>query len=219
MQVPTVAASLMPLCEAFGSLKPTLNNTGDEPSIYVSFSLAFLFLIRLWKFYRPPLDHCVTRGGALGGELTLEYLLSLHNNRIMCVQDELKIHKDSSESTFLRPVYINSFPNLRAWYYQYKSCVASSLSGVYTGSSVHQVADKILSMIYWKITKGGTLSGNSSSIGSNACSLLTSSGEDGYQRPMLPAWEVLEALPFVLEAILTACVHGQLSSRDLTTGQ
>ncbi|KAI9074293.1 hypothetical protein K1719_043778 [Acacia pycnantha] len=216
--VPTVAASLMPLCEAFGSLKPTLNSTGDESSIYMAFSLAFLFLIRLWKFYRPPLDHCVTRGGALGGELTLEYLLSLHNNCVMSFHDELKSHKDSSESSFLKPVYIDSFPKLRAWYSQYKSCVASAISGLSTGNSIHQVANKILSMIYWKITKGGALSSNSSSTGGNACSPFISAGEDGYQRPMLPAWEVLEALPFVLEAILTACVHGQLSSRDLTTG-
>ncbi|XP_054780626.1 mediator of RNA polymerase II transcription subunit 33A-like isoform X2 [Prosopis cineraria] len=216
--VPTVAASLMPLCEAFGSLKPTLNSTADEPSIYMAFSLAFLFLIRLWKFYRPPLDHCITGGGALGGELTLEYLLSLHNNRVMSFQDELEGRKDSSESAFLTPVYIDSCPKLQAWYCQYKSCVASAISGLSTGNSVHQVADKILSMIYWKMTKGGALSSNSSSTSSNACSPFTSAGEDGYQRPMLSAWEVLEALPFVLEAILTACVHGQLSSRDLTTG-
>ncbi|XP_028764479.1 mediator of RNA polymerase II transcription subunit 33A isoform X2 [Neltuma alba] len=215
--VPTVAASLMPLCEAFGSLKPTLNSTGDEPSTYMAFSLAFLFLIRLWKFYRPPLDHCVTGGGALEGELTLEYLLSLHNNRVKSFQDELTSHKDSSESAFLKPVFIDSFPKLRAWYCQYKSCLASAISGLSTGNSVHQVANKILSMIYWKMTKGGALSSNSSTS-SNACSPFLSVGEDGYQRPILPAWEVLEALPFVLEAILTACVHGQLSSRDLTTG-
>lgn len=53
-----------------------------------------------------------------------------------------------------------------------------------------------------------------SSIGGPSASI----GEDAYQRPMLPAWEVLEAIPFVLEALLTACAHGRLSSRDLTTG-
>ncbi|KAF7845181.1 mediator of RNA polymerase II transcription subunit 33A-like isoform X1 [Senna tora] len=217
--VPTVAASLMPLCEAFGSLKPTLSSTGDEPSVYMAFSLAFLFLIRLWKFYRPPLDHCITGGGAVGGELTLEYLLSLHNNHIKFSHNELKSNRKIFESAFIRPVYIDSFPKLRAWYCQYKSCVASAISGLSIGNSVHQVANKILSMIYWKMTKGGTLSSNSSSSTiSNACGPLTNAGEDAYQRPMLPAWEVLEALPFALEAILTACVHGQLSSRDLTTG-
>lgn len=203
----------MPLCEVFGSLKPTLNSTGDEPSVYMAFSLAFLFLIRLWKFYRPPLDHCVKGGEAVGGELTLEYLLSLHNNSI-------KSSQIISESAFIEPVYIDSFPKLRAWYSQYKSCVASAVSGLSTGNSVHLVANKILNMIYWKMTKGGALSSNSSSsTSSNACDPLINAGEDAYQRPMLPAWEVLGALPFVLEAILTACVHGKLSSRDLTTGQ
>lgn len=210
----------MPLCEAFGSLKPTLNSTGDEPSIYMTFSLAFLFLIRLWKFYRPPLDHCITGGGGVGGELTLEYLLSLHNNHVLSSQDEVKSNKNIPESAFIKPVDIDSFPKLWDWYCQYKSCVASAISGLSTGNSVHQVANKILSMIYWNMTKGGALSSNStSSTSSNASGPLVNSGEDAYQRPILPAWEVLEALPFVLEAILTACAHGQLSSRDLTTGQ
>ncbi|KAI4353605.1 hypothetical protein L6164_002540 [Bauhinia variegata] len=215
--VPTVAASLMPLCESFGSLKPTLSNSklsrGEESSTYMAFSLAFLFLIRLWKFYRPPLDQCITEGGTVGSELTLEYLLSLHNNRIVSCQDELR-----SDG----PIYLDSFPKLRAWYCQYKSCVASAISGLSTGNSVHQAADKILSMIYWKMTKSGLSSSNcsvSKSVsGSSSCGSCINAGEDVYERPMLPAWEVLEALPFVLEAILTACAHGRLSSRDLTTG-
>ncbi|XP_061375480.1 mediator of RNA polymerase II transcription subunit 33A-like [Gastrolobium bilobum] len=217
--VPTVAASLLPLCEAFGSIKPTSSSTGDEPStsIYMAFSLAFLFLIRLWKFCGPPLDQCITEGGgAVGG---LEYLLSLHNNRIMSSQDKLKSNRSLFESASVKPVYIDSFPKLRALYCQYKSCVASALSGLSTGNSIHQVADMILSMIYQKMTKCGISPSNSSSPTSgNACSSVINGGEDAFQRPMLPAWEVMEALPFVLEAILTACVHGRLSSRDLTTG-
>ncbi|KAK7340098.1 hypothetical protein VNO77_20792 [Canavalia gladiata] len=217
--VPTVAASLLPLCETFGSIKPTSNSSGDESStsIYMAFSLAFLFLIRLWKFCRPPLDQCITElGVAVGG---LEYILSLHNNRVMFSQDKLKNNPSLSESASVKPVYIDSFPKLRALYCQYKSCVASALSGLSTGNSVHQTANIILSMIYQKMTKGGISTSNSSSpTSSNACSSLINSGEDTFQRPMLPAWEVLEALPFVLESILTACVHGRLSSRDMTTG-
>ncbi|XP_025695905.1 mediator of RNA polymerase II transcription subunit 33A isoform X1 [Arachis hypogaea] len=208
--IPTVAASLLPLCEAFGSVKPTSNSTSNEPSAspYMAFSLAFLFLIRLWKFSRPPLDQFATDGrGAIGG---LEYLLSLHNNCIISSQEKLK--SNTSDSVSVKPVYIDSFPKLRAWYCQQKSCVASSLSGLSTGN--HQVANLILSMIYQRISKGVISSSNSSSspTSSNAC------GEDAFQRPVLPAWEVLEVLPFVLEAILTACAHGRLSSRDLTTG-
>ena len=74
IQIPEVAASLMPVCETFGSLVPTSSNvpsTSDEPSIYMVFSAAFLFLLRLWKFYRPALEQWLTGGGALGGELTL----------------------------------------------------------------------------------------------------------------------------------------------------
>ncbi|XP_045798649.1 mediator of RNA polymerase II transcription subunit 33A-like isoform X2 [Trifolium pratense] len=216
--VPTVAASLLPLCEAFGSITPTPNSTGDEPStsVYMAFSLAFLFLIRLWKFCTPPLDQCITEGGiAVGG---LEYLLTLHNNCVMSSQDKLKSNQNLLDSAF-KPVSIDSFPKLRALYCQYKSCVASTLSGISTGNSSHQTASVILSMIYQKMSKGGISSSNCSSPNSsNACSSLINSGDDALQRPVLPAWEVLEALPFVLEAILTACVHGRLSSRDLTTG-
>jgi hypothetical protein len=219
VQVPTVAASLLPLCEAFGSISPTPISTGDESStsVYMAFSLAFLFLIRLWKFCRPPLDQCITEGGiAVGG---LEYLLSLHNNYVMSSQDKQKSNQNLFDSASFKPVYIDSFPKLRALYCQYKSCVASTLSGISTGNSIHQTASVILSMTYQKMSKGGISSSNSSSPNSsNACSSLINSGEDALQRPVLPAWEVLEALPFVLEAILTACVHGRLSSRDLTTG-
>ncbi|KAJ7961023.1 Mediator of RNA polymerase II transcription subunit 33A-like [Quillaja saponaria] len=155
--VPEVAASLMPLCEAFGMLKPTFNNklsTGDDPSVYMVFSLAFLFLIRLWKFYRLPLEQCITeRGVSVGGELTLEYLLLLRNSHLASHQDELKSNPNLFESASDKPVFLDSFPQLRAWYCQNKSCIASTLSGLSTGNPVHHVANKILSMIYWKITK------------------------------------------------------------------
>ncbi|KAG4388961.1 hypothetical protein GLYMA_09G270832v4 [Glycine max] len=71
--VPAIAASLLPLCETFGSIKPTSHSTGDEcssTSTYMAFSLAFLFLIRLWKFCRPPLDPlCITELGVAAGLL------------------------------------------------------------------------------------------------------------------------------------------------------
>ncbi|OUZ99643.1 hypothetical protein BVC80_9061g76 [Macleaya cordata] len=224
--IPEVAASLMPLCEAFGSLVPTSSlksSTCDDISSYTVFSCAFLFLLRLWKFYRPPHEHCITaRGGYTGSELTLEYLLILHNSRI-AVQNSSAMDKPSKVSnppeTSSQAVYIDSFPKLRAWYCQNKACIASTLSGLSSGNPVHQVANKILNMIYWRITKGGAISSNPSTLsGSSISGSPASAGEDAYQRPVLPAWEVLEATPFVMEAIVTACAHGRLSSRDLTTG-
>ncbi|XP_043697021.1 mediator of RNA polymerase II transcription subunit 33A-like [Telopea speciosissima] len=223
--VPEVAAALMPLCEAFGSLMPTSSHKssmGDEISAYTVFSCAFLFLLRLWKFYRPPHEHCITDRGSTGSELTLEYLLLLRNSR-SASHNSAPVDKTNKvahllESSSAPPVYIDSFPKLRAWYCQNQACIASTLSGLCSGNPVHQVANKILSMIYWKMTKGGTLSGNSTPSSSSISGSPVSTGEDVYQRPMLPAWEVLEATPFVLEAVLSACAHGRLSSRDLTTG-
>ncbi|KAK2656195.1 hypothetical protein Ddye_009247 [Dipteronia dyeriana] len=225
LQVPEVAAALMPLCETFGSLIPTSSNkssTIDEPSVYMVFSAAFLFLLRLWKFYRPPIEQCIN-GETMVGELTLEYLLLLRNSRIAShgspAPDEKNSNSDQLEFSSDRPIYIDYFPKLRAWYCLNKSCIASTLSGLCSGNPVHQVANQILSMIYWKMTKSEASSGNSSTPPTNSASESTATtGEDVYPRPMLPAWEVLEAIPFVLEAILTACAYGRLSSRDLTTG-
>ncbi|KAI9152792.1 hypothetical protein LWI28_001261 [Acer negundo] len=223
--VPEVAAALMPLCETFGSFIPTSSNkssTIDEPSVYMVFSAAFLFLLRLWKFYRPPIEQCMS-GETMVGELTLEYLLLLRNSRITShgspALDEKNSNSDQLEFSSDRPIYIDYFPKLRAWYCLNKSCIASTPSGLCSGNPVHQVANQILSMIYWKMTKSEASSGNSSTPSTNsACESAATTGEDVYQRPMLPAWEVLEAIPFVLEAILTACAYGRLSSRDLTTG-
>ncbi|XP_010278916.1 PREDICTED: mediator of RNA polymerase II transcription subunit 33A-like [Nelumbo nucifera] len=225
--VPEVAASLMPLCEAFGSLVPTScqkSSTGDEISAYTTFSCAFLLLLRLWKFYRPPHEHCITEhGGTTGSELTLEYLLLLRNSRIAPHNskplDNTKKVSNLPEPSSAYPIYIDFYPKLRSWYCQNKACIASTLSGLCSGSPVHQIANKVLSMICRKMTKGGTVSGNASTPSSNSASgSPVSAGEDAYQRPMLPAWDILEATPFVLEAVLTACAHGRLSSRDLTTG-
>uniref|UniRef100_A0A0A9GI71 Uncharacterized protein n=1 Tax=Arundo donax TaxID=35708 RepID=A0A0A9GI71_ARUDO len=49
-----------------------------------------------------------------------------------------------------QPVYIDSFPKLRAWYFQNQACIASTLSGLCNKNPVHQVANKILTMICQK---------------------------------------------------------------------
>uniref|UniRef100_A0A8R7UVI2 Mediator of RNA polymerase II transcription subunit 33A n=1 Tax=Triticum urartu TaxID=4572 RepID=A0A8R7UVI2_TRIUA len=195
--VPDVAAALMPLCEAFGSMPPPSNHRStivDETSVYSVFSCAFLCLLRLWKFYKPPQEYCLAgRGGSVSST-------------------------GSFDEVPTQPIYIDSFPKLRAWYIQNQACIASTLSGLGNTNPVHQVANKILSMICRKITKSGVVSGNLSSASSSSVSGSSlSTSDDSYQRPTLPAWEFLEAVPYVLEAVLTACSHGRISSRDMTT--
>uniref|UniRef100_A0A1D1Y8M9 GMP synthase [glutamine-hydrolyzing] n=2 Tax=Anthurium amnicola TaxID=1678845 RepID=A0A1D1Y8M9_9ARAE len=225
--VPNVAAALMPLCEAFGSLSPTSNyrsSMGEETSVYSIFSCAFLFLLRLWKFYRPPQEHCLAgRWTTVRDELTLDYLLLMHNDNVALNNSDSMDRgsgiRDHYERSSVQPVYTASFPKLRAWHFQNQACIASTLSALSNGNPVHQVANKILTMICRKMTFSGNSSSNlSSTSSSNLSGSPINSGEDAYQRPMLPAWEFLESLPFVLDALLTACAHGRLSSRDLTTG-
>ncbi|KAM7263346.1 hypothetical protein ACFE04_001029 [Oxalis oulophora] len=211
--IPEVAAALMPLCERFGSLMPTsinISSSDDEPTTYMIFSAAFLFLLRLWKFYRPPLEMAVS-GGENMVELSLEYLLLLRSNFNSAAPDQ------TSNQQSGKPVYVDDYPKLRDWCSQNNSCLASTLSGLSNGNPVHQVANKILSMIYCKMNKSGPSVVGNPSTSSNSNS-TSSAGEETNQRPLYPAWEVLEAIPFVLEAILTACAYGRLSSRDLTTG-
>ncbi|XP_078436898.1 mediator of RNA polymerase II transcription subunit 33A-like isoform X2 [Wolffia australiana] len=191
-RVPDVAAALLPLCEAFGSLSPTSTHrstSGEEPSIYSIFSCAFLFLLRLWKFYRPPQEHSVAgRWGPVRTEVTLDYLLLMYN---------------SSRGADAKPVYISSFPNLESWYLQNQACVA----GPPAADRTHQAANQILTMLCRKMTSSAS-----------SCGSSTSSSDDSCPRPCLPAWEMMESIPVVLEALLAACAHGRLSSRELTTG-
>jgi hypothetical protein len=229
VQVPDVAAALMPLCEAFGSMQPPSNHRStifDETSVYSVFSCAFLCLLRLWKFYRPPQEHCLAgRGGSIRLELTLDYLLVMHNSHNEFPNSSATSTNSSSsvgsfEEVSTQRVYIDSFPKLRAWNFQNQACIASTLSGVSNKNPVHQVANKILSMICRKMNKSGVVSGNLSSTSSSSVSgSSVSASDDSYQRPTVPAWEFLEAVPFVLEAVLTACSHGRISSRDMTTSE
>ncbi|XP_066398304.1 mediator of RNA polymerase II transcription subunit 33A-like [Miscanthus floridulus] len=224
--VPDVAVALMPLCEAFGSIAPPPNHKStilDETSVYSVFSCAFLCLLRLWKFYRPPQEYCLAgRGGSVKLELTLDYLLLMRNNRIEFSNSSAP-NRDSYNNMGsvnevpAQPIYIDSFPKLRAWYFQNQACIASTLSGFCNKNPVHQVANKILNVICRKMNKSGVSSNLSSISSSGVSGSSVSASDDSCQRPAVPAWEFLEAVPFVLEAVLTACAHGRLSSRDLTT--
>jgi hypothetical protein len=218
----------MPLCEAFGSIAPPPNHKPTifgETSVYSVFSCAFLCLLRLWKFYKPRQEYYLAgRRGSVRLDCTLDYLLLMRNNHIKFSNSSAASRDPCNDMGSVnevptQPVYIDSFPKLRAWYFQNQACIASTLSGLCNKNPVHQVANKILSMICCKMNKSGVPSGNLSSTCSSVSGSSVSASDDSYQRPTVHAWEFLEAVPFVLEAILTACAHGQLSSRDLTTSE
>ncbi|KAJ7513518.1 hypothetical protein O6H91_23G002600 [Diphasiastrum complanatum] len=201
--IPDLAASLLPICEIFGSLSPSIpltSNSGEEASVHMLFSLAFLLLLRLWKFHRPPVESRLLGGQSpFCADLSLDYLLQLRNTHMRSsVKSSNGSSKNSAETPtktggdFLKsssslknfvqastksqqPVYLDFFPKLRA----------SVQAGV-SNTSLNSIA--------------------------------SSAGEDAAGRPLLPAWDIIEAIPFVLDAVLTACAYGKLSSRDLTTG-
>ncbi|BBM97921.1 hypothetical protein MPTK1_1g09470 [Marchantia polymorpha subsp. ruderalis] len=238
---PELAASLLPICEVFGSLPPVVprpSGTGEDINVYKVFSLAFLLLIRLWKFHRPPLEHCLLGSGAgLGADLSLEYLLQIrgiqcsmansadkgkkdtlveqmHNKRMSPLSpsfshsmSSIRSPMPSTPTPLSQNVTLDSFPKLKAWYTQHQACIASTLSGLVRGNPVHQVADRLLNLMFKKFSK--STSSNSSS---------NSGGHGGDERPALAPWDVIAAVPFVVDEVLTACSHGRLSPRDLTTG-
>lgn len=113
------------------------------------------------------------------------------------------------------PIFMDSFPKLKLWYRQHQACIASPLSSLVPGTPVYQIFDGLLNMMFRKVNKSGqsvtpTTSGSSNSSGSAA--------EDISLRIRVPAWDILEAVPFVLDASLTACAYGKLSPRELATG-
>jgi hypothetical protein len=112
---------------------------------------------------------------------------------------------------------MDSFPKLKLWYRQHQACLASTLSGLAHGTPVHNIVDSLLNMMFRKANKLSTSIGSLS----ESSSISNSSGpggDDAHLWPQLPAWEILEAVPFVVDAALTACSHGRLFPRELATG-
>ncbi|XP_062188994.1 mediator of RNA polymerase II transcription subunit 33A-like [Phragmites australis] len=225
--IPELAAALMAICEAFGCLSPTVSwtlRTGEKISAHTVFSNAFILLLRLWKFNHPPLEYCVMGDGApVGSQLTPEYLLLLRNSQVLSPsslakqrngQKQLQVTSNPSSQ---HPIFMDSFPKLKLWYRQHQACLASTLSGLAHGTPVHNNVDSLLNLMFIKANKGGTsigsLSGSSSISNSSG-----PGGDDSHLWPQLPAWEILEAVPFVVDAALTACSHGRLFPRELATG-
>ncbi|XAR61234.1 hypothetical protein NMG60_11034880 [Bertholletia excelsa] len=222
--VPQLAGALMPICEVFGSWAPMVPwtlITEEEISSHVVFSNAFTLLLKLWRFDRPPLDHVMGDVAPVGSHLTPEHLLLVRNSQLASYAKTSKNqHKSKRMSRFsnpssLEPIFMDSFPKLKTWHRQHQECIASTLSALEHGSAVHQIVDGLLNMMFRKVNRGGqppaaTTSGSSNSAGSAT--------EDVSLRLKLPAWDILEAVPFVIDAALTACAHGRLFPRELVTG-
>lgn len=194
-------------------------NTGEEISSHVVFSNAFTLLLKLWRFDQPPLEHVKGDGTPVGSHLTPEYLLLVHNSQLAhenSPKNQSKTNRTSrlSYTSSKGPIFMDSFPKLKHWYRKNQECIVSILSGLIPGNPVHEIVEALLNMMFRKINRGQTLTPTTSgSSGSSA------SGADDYSlRLKLPAWDILEAVPFVLDAALTACAHGRLSPRELTTG-
>ncbi|XP_052207639.1 mediator of RNA polymerase II transcription subunit 33A-like [Diospyros lotus] len=213
--VPQLAGALMPICEVFGSCVPDVSwplPTGEEISVYAVFSNAFALLLKLWRFNHPPLEYRVGDVPPVGSQLTPEYLLLIRNSQLMArYRSKLSV---STASSSPKPIFLDSFPKLKLWYQQNQACLASTLSGLVPGTLVHDIVDDLLDMLFRKISRAG----QSTSVTSGTSSSSGPAIENASLRLKLPAWDVLEALPFVVDAALTACAHGRLSPRELCTG-
>ncbi|XP_042417774.1 mediator of RNA polymerase II transcription subunit 33A-like isoform X2 [Zingiber officinale] len=226
--VPELAGALMAICEVFGSCFPSISwtsITGEEISVHTVFSNAFILLLRLWKFNHPPLEYCIMGDEApVGSQLTPEFLLLLRNSRVLS-NGKITKNRSSSEplsaatsSSSMQPIFMDSFPKLKTWYRQHQACLASTLSGLVHGTPVHQNVDVLLNMMFGKFTGGSNQTIVSGTSGNSNLSSSSGPADDISSRPKLAAWDIMEAVPFVVDAALTACSHGRLYPRELATG-
>ncbi|XP_050240388.1 mediator of RNA polymerase II transcription subunit 33A-like [Quercus robur] len=216
--VPHLACSLMSICEVFGSCVSNelcTAATGEKISAHSVFSDAFTLLLRLWRFYHPPIK--LRTGIVIQIEFfqTPEYLLLLRNFYLLShgrnhQSRNKRRHKAVARSLSPHPILICTFPKMRDWYQQHSASVHSTLSGLVVEAHVHQIVDALLGMMF-----RGSQSLHSVSSGS---SVRGPKDEDTFLRLNLPAWNILEAVPFAVEAALKACANGRLSPRELSTG-
>lgn len=220
-QAPLLAGALMPICEVFGSSNVSWTlPKGEELSCHAVFSNAFTLLLRLWRFDHPPLEHVMGDVPPVGSQLSPDYLLLVRNNQLASFgklpKDRLKGKRLSRNLNFSpEPIFMDSFPKLKCWYQQHQECIASTLSGLVQGTTVHHIVDALLHMMFRKMNRGGQSLTPTSSGSSNSS---VSGAEDFSIRLKVPAWDILEATPFVLDAALAACGHGKLSPREFATG-
>ncbi|XP_050236948.1 mediator of RNA polymerase II transcription subunit 33B [Mercurialis annua] len=220
--VPMLAGVLMPICEVFGSSVPNISWTlpsGEEISSHAVFSNAFSLLVRLWRFDHPPLENVIGDKGPVGAQVGPEYLLLLRNSQLAAFGtspgDRIKRRRFSKFLIIsFEPIYIDSFPKLKLWYRHHLECIASAFSGLH-GTPVHQLVDALLNMMFRRVNRGSQPLTSATSASTNSSG---SGAEEAYVRLQVPAWDILEAIPFALDAALTACAHGRLSPRELATG-
>lgn len=222
LQVPLLAAGLMLISEVFGSRVPDASGTvaaGEKLTHWEVFSNAFTLLLRFWRFDRLPVEQ--VRSGAtappFGSLLSPECLLLVRNSKLASLgrtaKDQKMLKRWSNILSFpADPIFIDFFPKLNYWYRKHQDSIASTRSGLVPGGPVHRIVDALLSMMFSKVSNGAepstpTTSGNNSSSGLAFDDALK-----------VPAWDILEAIPFVLDASLTSCAYGKLSTRDLATG-
>nr|XP_029143291.1 mediator of RNA polymerase II transcription subunit 33A isoform X2 [Arachis hypogaea] len=223
--VPLLAAGLMRICEVFGSCVPDVSqtlSTGEELSFHEVFSNAFTLLLRFWRFDVPSIEH-VRRDSAtppLGSLFCPDSLLLVRNFLLASfgrsAKDQITRKRFSKYITFpTEPVFLDSFPKFNFWYQQHQECIVSIPSGLVPGGPVHQIVDVLLCTLFRKINSCDEplACSNSGSSGSPGSAL-----NEAIMKLKVPAWDILEAIPFVLDAALTACAHGRLSTRQLATG-
>ncbi|CAH9136659.1 unnamed protein product [Cuscuta epithymum] len=221
--VPQLAGSLMTICEVFGSCIPNVSWTlpaGEKVTAHSVFSNAFTVLLKLWRFNHPPIEYGVGDVPPMSCQLTPEHLLLVRNSHVSSSVNVIKEpHRRRlaaiASSSSPNPIFMDSFPKLKLWYRQHLACIASTLSGLVNGTPVHQTVDVLLNMMFEKINRG---SQSLTTLASGSSSSSGPTSDDTLSRPILSAWDILEAVPFVADAALTACAHGKLSPRELCTG-
>ncbi|KAK7285393.1 hypothetical protein RJT34_20163 [Clitoria ternatea] len=221
--VPLLASGLMLICEVFGSCVPDAKwilATGEKLSYWEVFSNAFILLLRFWQFDHLPVEQVrndVTTP-PFGSLFSPECLLLVRNCKLAPLgrteKDWQKLKRWSKVFCFpVESVFIDSFPKLNSWHRQHQECIASIHSRLVSGGPVHQIVDAVLGMMFRTVNNGAEPL-TPTTLESNSSTAL----DETLMKLKVPAWDILEAIPFVLDAALTACAHGRVSTRELATG-
>ncbi|KAH1070118.1 hypothetical protein AAZX31_03G133200 [Glycine max] len=223
--VPLLAPGLMLICEVFGSCVPDSSWTlasGEKLTHWEVFCNAFTLLLRFWRFDHLPIEQVRSDATTppFGSLPSPECLLLVRNCKLASFgrteKDQQRLKRWPKILCFsVEPVFMDSFPKLNFWYRKHQECIASFRSGLVPGRPVNQIVDALLSMMFKKVSNGvkpstPTTSGSSNSSG-NAL-------DDALMKLKVPAWDILEAIPFVLDSALTSCAYGKTSTRELATG-